>query len=83
MKIEGGGGRIMNLLTRKQAAMMVAIPQQMKFMIGNDYPPTWEIFSRSTAWLQTIDNLQLSKAEQDDYRDRWNRILNLTIKGLH
>jgi hypothetical protein len=71
------------LLTRKQAVMEAAIPKQIEFMIGNGYIPSWGLFKRSTGWEETIENLQLSKAEQDDYENRWHNHLLRMKEGAH
>jgi hypothetical protein len=73
----------MGLLTRKQAVIEAAIPQQIEFMIGNGYIPSWGLFKRSTGWEATIENLELTKAEQADYEDRWHAHLLRMKEGSH
>lgn len=68
------------ILTRKQAIILAAIPQQIKFMVKQGYAPVWEVFSRSTAWKETQDNLRLDSNDRAYYQEQWQIELNKVIK---
>lgn len=73
----------MQILTRTQAVMEVAIPKQIEFMISQGYIPSWGLFKQSTGWEETIENLQLTKADQLEYENKWNETLFKMKEGAH
>jgi hypothetical protein len=66
-------------LSRKQAVMLNAIPQQMLFLTQQELTPTWEVWITTEGWKQTAENLQLTKKEKEQYQEFWNHILNNMI----
>lgn len=67
---------------RLEEIMKLSIPKQMGFLLDNNLPPTWEVFSQTLSWKETVDNLRLTKVEQEMYRNRWEVKLKELLKSV-
>jgi len=67
---------------RLQEIIRLSIPKQMGYLLDNNLPPTWDLFSRTLAWKQTVDNLQLTLEEQVMYREWWEMKLQELLKSV-
>jgi hypothetical protein len=70
------------MMSRKEAVILKAIPQQIKWMIANNMVPVWEEWAKTEGWKETIENLQLTWSEQHDYQVLWRTATKAMAEGL-
>jgi hypothetical protein len=69
-------------LSRKQAIYVKAIPKQVGVLVMQGIKPTWEEWTKTEGWKQTIENLQLTEKDKQDYQTMWNAFVDELVEQV-